>query len=208
MENKVLLQWFINIGDTVHHENFINYSPYNLLVNCMNPVVKKEVRKVFNITAFLFITIFFILPYLIQISTYFHEKGHQNALGKYNIESSYAVNLLETIPNFFNPQVTKLGVTRFNLNDYKSLNKYQRTEVNVGGIVSDLRFLFLIGIYLSFVNVYTFYKIKFKKDYSLIWILAVNWVLFMWLLALIQITVSNITYSSGDIYQLVRFLRV
>jgi len=174
----------------------------------MDEELKKEMWKVFNIGAFLFITIFFILPYLIQVSTYFHEKGHQGALAKYNIESSYSVNLLETIPNFFNPQVTKLGVTRFDLDNYLALNKYQRTEVNVAGIVSDLRFLFLIGIYLAFVNVYTFYKVRFKKEYNLIWILAINWVLFMWLLALIQITVSNITYSSGDIYQLVRFLRI
>ena len=90
----------------------------------------------------------------------------------------------------------------------QDLDKFQRTQVNIAGIVSDLRFLFLIGIYLSFVNMYTFYKIRLKGDYDLTWILAVNWILFMWLLALIQITVSNITFSSGDIYQLARFLHV
>jgi len=174
----------------------------------MDEVTKEEIWKVFNIAAFLFITIFFILPYLVQISTYFHERGHVKALEKYDITAVYNINLLETIPNFFNPKVDKLGVTRFNLADYKALDKYERTEINVAGIVSDLRFLFLIGIYLTFVNVYVYYKVKFKQDYNLTWVLAVNWVLFMWLLALIQITVANITYLSGDIYQLVRFLRV
>ena len=164
--------------------------------------------KIFMIAAFLFITIFFILPYLIQVSTFFHERGHQNALTKYGIENTYSLNLLETIPNFFNPRVTKLGVTRFDLDAYKRLNKFQRTEVNIAGIVSDLRFLFLIGVYLSLVNVYLFYKIKIKREYNLKWILAVDWILFMWLLALVQITVSNITFSSGDVYQLVRFMRV
>jgi len=160
------------------------------------------------IASFLFITIFFILPYLVQISTFFHEKGHQNVLDRYGIKNTYQMNLLETIPNFFNPQVQKLGVTRFDLGAYKKLDKYERTRVNIAGIVSDLRFLFLIGIYLTLVNIYVFYRIYFKKQYSLKWILAIDWVLFMWLLALIQITVSNITYSSGDIFQLVRFLRV
>ena len=112
----------------------------------MDAEIKKEVWKVFSVASFLFITIFFILPYLIQVSTYFHEKGHQRALAKYGVDSSYSLNLLETIPNFFNPQVTKLGVTRFSLSEYKQLNKYQRTDVNVAGIVSDLRFLFLISI--------------------------------------------------------------
>jgi len=172
----------------------------------MDIAIKKEIWKIFKIAAFLFISIFFILPYLVQISTYFHEKGHQNALTKYGIENSYAINLLETIPNFFNPKVTKLGVTRFNLSDYKRLGAYQKTEVNIGGIVSDLRFLFLIGVYLAFVNVYTFYKVRVRENYNLTKILAVNWILFMWLLALVQITISNITYSSGDVYQLVRFL--
>jgi len=174
----------------------------------MEEEIKKEIWRIFNVASFLFITIFFILPYLIQVSTFFHERGHQGVLDKYNIENTYHLNLLETIPNFFNPNVQKLGVTRFDLEKYKQLDKYKRTEVNIAGIVSDLRFLFLIGVYLALVNVYLFYKVKFKKEYNLMWILALDWILFMWLLALVQITVSNITYSSGDIYQLVRFLRV
>jgi hypothetical protein len=167
-----------------------------------------EVWKVFCVASFLFITIFFILPYLVQISTYFHERGHQKMLDAYGIENSYQLNLLETIPNFFNPKVQKLGVTRFDLERYKKLDKNARTEINIAGIVSDLRFLFLIGIYLSFANIYVFYKIRFRKNYNLTWVLAMNWILFMWLVALIQITVSNITFSSGDVFSLVKFLRV
>jgi len=170
--------------------------------------LKKEFWKIFNTAAFLFITIFFVLPYLVQVSTYFHEKGHVRVLEKYGIESSYSFNLLETIPNFFNPDVGKLGVTRFDLSEYKKLDKYQRTEVNIVGIVSDLRFLFLIGAFLAVLNIYVFYKVVFKKEYNLTWILGMNWVLFMWMLALIQITVANITYQSGDVYMLVKFLRI
>lgn len=172
----------------------------------MDSKIKGEIWKVFMVASFLFITIFFILPYLIQLSTYFHEKGHQKYLDKYGIENTYSFNLLETIPNFFNPRVQKLGVTRFDLEKYKTLDPYQKTEINIAGIVSDLRFLFLIAIYLSFVNVYLFYKIRVKKEINFVWVLGINWVLFMWLLALIQITVSNITFTSGDIYQLVRFV--
>jgi hypothetical protein len=171
-------------------------------------IMNENLWKIFSIAAFLFISIFFILPYLVQVSTYFHERGHQKALDKYGIENDYRLNLLETIPNFFNPNVKKLGVTRFNLEDYKKLDKHQRTEVNIAGIVSDLRFLFLIGIYLALVNVYLFYKVRFKREYNLNWVLAVNWILFMWLLALVQITVLNITSMGGDIYQLVNFLRI
>lgn len=172
----------------------------------MEEEVKKEIWKIFSVASFLFITIFFILPYLVQISTFFHERAHQNALDKYNVENSYRINLLETIHNFYNPNVQKLGVTRFDLEAYNKLDKYKKTDINIAGIVSDLRFLFLIGIYLSFVNIYLFYKIRFKKEYNIKWVLAVDWILFMWLLALIQITVANITYSSGDVYQLVRFI--
>lgn len=172
----------------------------------MEEEVKKEIWKIFSVASFLFITIFFILPYLVQISTFFHERAHQKVLDKYNIENSYRVNLLETIHNFYNPNVQKLGVTRFDLDAYNKLDKYKKTDINIAGIVSDLRFLFLIGIYLSFVNIYLFYKIRFKKEYNVKWVLAIDWVLFMWLLALIQITVANITYSSGDVYQLVRFI--
>lgn len=174
----------------------------------MEEVIRKEIWKVFSVASFLFITIFFVLPYLIQISTYAHEKSHQKILDRYGIENEYRVNLLETIPNFYNPNLNKLGVTRFDFTAYEKLDKFQRMEVNIAGIVSDLRFLFLIGIYLSLANVFAFYKMRFRKEYDLKWVLGVNWILFMWLLALIQISVANITYSGGDVYQLIQFLRV
>lgn len=172
----------------------------------MNKKYKKELMKIFYIASLLFITIFFILPYLVQISTYFHEKSHQKVLDKYDVENSYRINLLSTIHNFYNPNVKKLGVTKFDLEAYNKLDRYKKAEINIAGIISDLKFLFLISIYLTFVNVYMFYKIKLKKNYDLIWTLAVNWILFMWLIALIQITISNLTFSSGDFMSLVRVL--
>lgn len=172
----------------------------------MNIELKKGLWRIFHVASFLFITIFFILPYMVQTSTYFHEKGHRDALASFGIASSYEIDLLSTIPNFFNPKVTKLGVTRFSLDDYIKLGPYEKAKINLAGIISDLRFLFLIGIYLALVNVYTFYKIKIKNDYNLTWVLVVNWILFMWLLALIQITVSNVSYGSGDFFQLVKYI--
>ena len=169
----------------------------------MNKKFKKEVFKVFYVASFLFITVFFLLPYLVQVSTYFHEKSHQKVLDKYNVDNSYDINLLDTIHNFYNPNVKKLGVTKFDIDKYNRLNDIQKARINIAGIVSDLRFIFLISIFLVFVNIYMYYKIKMKKDYELTWILAVNWILFMWMLALVQITNSNITFSSGDIMQLV-----
>jgi len=174
----------------------------------MGEIFKKEAWKIAKVALFLIITIFLVLPYLIQISTFFHERGHQRVLSKYGIRNSYHLDLLKTIPNFFNPREGKLGVTKFDLASYNELGKYQRTEINIAGIVSDLRFLFLIGFYLALVNIYLYYQVRFKKQYNLNWLLAVNWILFMWLLALVQITVANITYASGDVYQLVKFLRV
>lgn len=174
----------------------------------MKEETKKEVWKVCKVVFFLFISIVFILPYLVQVSTYLHEKAHMRNLNKYDVKNGYEANLLSTIPSFFNPKNEALGVTRFNFAEYLKLDKYQRTDVHVAGIVSDLRLLFLVGIYLAAVNIYIFYKIKIKKEHNFIWVLAINWVLFMWLLALIQITIANITYSSGDVYQLVRFLKI
>lgn len=172
----------------------------------MEEELKKEFWKVFQVAAFLFLTIFFVLPYLVQISTYFHEKAHVKVLTKYSIRSEYNVNLLETIPIFFNPKVNKLGITRFDVDQYKRLSKTQKAEIHIAGIISDLRFLFLIGIYLSVANVYVYYKVRFKKEYDLRFVLAVNWILFMWLLALVQITASNITFAHGDILQLLELL--
>jgi len=174
----------------------------------MKASFKKEAVRIFHVAAFLFVTIFFVLPYLVQTSTYFHEKGHQKALDRYGVENSYNVNLLETIHNFYNPNVKKLGVTKFDIDEYYKLGKFQRAKINIAGIISDLRFLFLISVFLASVNVYMFYKIRFRKEYDLVWVLAVNWILFMWLLALVQITISNLSFSSGDFYQLVGGLRV
>jgi len=169
---------------------------------------KRNFWKVFYVASFLFITIFFILPYEVQVSTYFHEKAHQKVLDKYGVENSYKINLLETIHNFYSPNVKKLGVTKFDISDYNKLDKYERAEIHIAGIVSDLRILFLVAVYMTFVNIYIFYKIKVRKEYNLIWVLAINWILFMWLLSLIQITVANITNFSGDVYQLIERLRL
>lgn len=170
----------------------------------MDEVFKKELIKVFYVGSFLFITIFFILPYLVQVSTYFHEQSHVKVLSLYGVENDYRVNFIETIPNFYNPNLDKLGVTRYNVAQYNLLSPEQKMKVNVSGIISDLRFLFLIGVYLAIVNLYIFYKVNFKKEYDLLWVIGINWILFMWLLALIQITVANVTYPVGDIQQLVR----
>jgi hypothetical protein len=163
-----------------------------------------DFMKVFYVASFLFITIFFILPYLVQVSTFFHEKGHQSALDKYGVENDYRFNLLETIPAFFNPKVAKLGVTTFDIEGYDKLGQYQKAQINLAGIISDLRFLFLIGAYFAAFNVFTYYMIRKNREDNLVWFLGLNWVLFMWLLALIQITVANITHSQGDVYHLIR----
>ncbi|MAH06846.1 hypothetical protein CMI38_01185, partial [Candidatus Pacearchaeota archaeon] len=95
-----------------------------------------DFMKVFYVASFLFITIFFILPYLVQVSTFFHEKGHQSALDKYGVENDYRFNLLETIPAFFNPKVAKLGVTTFDIEGYDKLGQYQKAQINLAGIIS------------------------------------------------------------------------
>jgi hypothetical protein len=172
----------------------------------MQKEVKKEVWRVGKVAIFLLVSIVVVLPYLVQVSTYFHEEAHVKVLDKYKIRNYHGVDLLRTIPNFFNPEVKRLGVTKFDYGQYRKLDRYKKAELHIAGVVSDLKFLFLIGIYLSFVNMYLFYKIRFKKEINFIWLLAINWILFMWLLALIQITVANVTYSSGDFYQLVKIL--
>ncbi len=170
----------------------------------MDKEIKKQVLRVFYSASFLFISIVFVLPYLVQITTYFHEKAHIDALNKYEIRNYYQVNLLETIPNFFNPKVGRLGVTKFDFDKYQKLSIYEKAEINLAGIISDLKFLFLVGVYLSFMNLYIFYRIRIKRNINFSWVLAINWILFMWLISLIQITIANISYSSGDVYQLVK----
>ncbi|MFA5856557.1 MAG: hypothetical protein WC867_04315 [Candidatus Pacearchaeota archaeon] len=173
----------------------------------MNQIFKKiESRKIFNVASFLFITIFFVLPYLVLITTYFHERGHVITLEKYGVRAYYSVDWILTIPNFYDPNVEKLGVTRFSIEDYNLLSSTQKADIHTAGIISDLRFLFLIGIYLTFINIFLFYKIRVREDVNLTLILAINWILFMWLIALILITLANVSSPIGDVHQLVNIV--
>lgn len=174
----------------------------------MRNEVKKDVLTVVYSVIFLFVSIVVVLPYMVQFSTYMHERAHYKTLLSYGLYAEIHLDVLNTIPNFFNPENEKLGVTRFSLAEYKQLDKFQRTKVNIAGIVSDLIILSFIGLYLALTNVYFFYKVKFSKNFDLVWILAVNWMLIMWLIALMQITIANITHEAGDIYMLVKYLTV
>jgi hypothetical protein len=172
----------------------------------MREEVKKDVLTVVYSALFLAISIGFILPYMVQFSTYMHERAHYTVLKSYGVDATISLDLLGTIPNFFNPKTEQLGVTRFSLEQYRQLDKFQRTKVNTAGIVSDLVVLSFAALYLALTNVYFFYKVKFTKDYDFVWILAVNWLLIMWVIALMQITIANITHEAGDVYMLVRYL--
>ncbi len=174
----------------------------------MREEVKKDILTVAYTILFLLISIIVILPYMVQFSTYMHERSHYKALTSYGLYAEIHLDVLHTIPQFFNPKTEKLGVTRFSLEQYKQLDKWQRTQVNIAGIVSDLVMLSFMGIYLALTNVYFFYKVKFSKNFDLVWILAVNWLLIMWLIALMQITIANITHEAGDIHMLVRYLSI
>jgi hypothetical protein len=172
----------------------------------LNEEVAKDVLTVFYTVLFLFVSIFIILPYMVYLSTYMHERAHYESLVSYGMDPVIEINVLTVIPNFFSTSNEKLGVTKFNLEDYKRLDKYQRTDVNVAGIASDMWVMFFIGLYLGLTNVYFFYKVRFTQNVNLVWILAVNWLLLMWLIALAQITIANITQQAGDIYMLVRYI--
>ncbi len=174
----------------------------------MREEVKKDVLTVVYTVIFLLVSIVVILPYMVQFSTYMHERAHYQTLLSYGLYAEIHLDVLGTIPTFFNPKTEKLGVTRFSLDQYKQLDKWQRTQVNIAGIVSDLIILSFMGLYLALTNVYFFYKVKFSKNFDLVWILAVNWLLIMWLIALMQITIANVTHQAGDIHMLVRYLMI
>ncbi len=170
--------------------------------------VRKDVLTVLYTVIFLFVSIFVILPYMVSSSTYLHERAHYKVLTSYGLYAEIDLDLVRVVPNFFSTKSEKLGVTRFSLEQYKLLDKYQRTKVNIAGIVSDLWVLFFLALYLALTNVYFFYKVRFTKNFDLVWILAVNWLLIMWLIALMQITIANITHQAGDIYMLIKYLAV
>lgn len=174
----------------------------------MRNEVRKDVLTVIYTIIFLFVSIVVVLPYMVQFSTYMHERAHYRALTSYGLYAEIDINFLTTIPDFFNPRTEKLGVTRFSLEQYKTLDKFQRASVNTAGIVSDMVVLSFLGLYLALTNIYFFYKVKFAKDYDFVWILAVNWILIMWLIALMQITIANVTHEAGDISMLVLYLTV
>jgi len=174
----------------------------------MRNEVRKDVLTVIYTIIFLFVSIVIVLPYMVQFSTYMHERAHYKALISYGLYAEIDIGFLTTIPDFFNPSTEKLGVTRFSLEQYKTLDKYQRAAVNTAGIVSDMVVLSFLGLYLALTNIYFFYKVKFAKDYDFVWILAVNWILIMWLIALMQITIANVTHEAGDISMLVKYLTV
>ncbi|OGJ16865.1 hypothetical protein A3K73_08950 [Candidatus Pacearchaeota archaeon RBG_13_36_9] len=174
----------------------------------MREEVKKDVLTVVYSALFLLFSIVVVLPYMVQFSTYMHERAHYTILKSYGVDAAISIDLLGTIPDFFNPKTEKLGVTRFSLDQYRQLDKVQRTKVNTAGIVSDLVVLSFAALYLALTNVYFFYKVRFTRDYDFVWILAVNWLLIMWVIALMQITIANITHEAGDVYMLVKYLAV
>jgi len=174
----------------------------------MNEKVKKDILTVVYSALFLAVSIFIVLPYMIQFSTYMHERAQYIILKSYGIDATVSLDLISTIPDFFNPKTEKLGKAHFNLEQYLQLDKFQRTKVNTAGIVSDMVILSFAGLYLALTNVYFFYKVKFAKSYDFVWILAVNWLLVMWVIALLQIAIANITHEGGDIYMLVNYLKV
>jgi len=173
--------------------------------------MKKEVKEreviILKVALFLFISIAIVLPYLVQFSVYFHERGHLVTFGKYHVNASYEADYTFTIYNFYFGDVGELGRVDYNPEQYARLGKYQKAEINIMGIVSDIEFLILIVIFICLANIFAFYMIKNNKKINLNWILAINWILFIWFLALIKIIVLNLTDFSGDFFQLIQYLK-
>lgn len=166
-------------------------------------------RKILYAVIFFSLTIIFILPYLIQISIYFHEKAHHDTLSNLGIKSSLEVDWTRTILNFYSKigKAESLGVTKFNFNDIKALNPIQIKEFYTAGIISDLKFLLLLSIYLIFINLFVLFKKPGeRKNNYITLILMIDWIIFMWILVLVSLTLSNISYSNGDLSALTRLL--
>ena len=123
----------------------------------MQEDTKKEAWKAAKVILFLAVSIFIILPYLVQVSTFFHEKAHMRNLDKYGVKNGYEANLFSTIPSFFNPKTEALGVTRFNFAEYVKLDKYQRTEVNMAGGGSEFWVVIFLGGFFACVDGFFFF---------------------------------------------------
>ena len=119
----------------------------------MQEDTKKEAWKAAKVILFLAVSIFIILPYLVQVSTFFHEKAHMRNLDKYGVKNGYEANLFSTIPSFFNPKTEALGVTRFNFAEYLKLDrsKYGRSGFRFKA-VNFSRSLFGLRECLSFLQ--------------------------------------------------------
>ena len=172
---------------------------------------RKRIKRVIYVAAFLFLSIFYILPYLTYTSIYFHEKAHKDVLESYGIKAEHKPDWIWVIPNFysrvFGIEKSELAITTFNLNEVKKLNPVQIKEIYTAGIISDLRFMLLLSVYLIFINLFLlFKKPKAQFDKYVLLILVIDWIIFMWILVLVSSTISNLSYTEGDIGKLVSLL--
>jgi hypothetical protein len=173
----------------------------------MKKEVKERIFRVLFVALFLTVSIVVVLPYLVQISVYFHERAHLDALTNYHVDASCKASYVSTIYNFYFGDTGELGSVSFDQDQYNKLGKYQKTEIHLAGMVSDVQFLIFIVIFICLTNLFAFYRIKNNKKINLGWILAINWFLFIWFLALVKMIILNLTDFSGDFFQLIQNLR-
>jgi len=173
----------------------------------MKKEAKKNLIKILKVAAFLALSIIIVLPYLIQFSVYFHEKAHLDVFERYSVNAVYKADFKTTIYNFYFGDVGNLGHVDYDETQYNRLGKYQKAEINLAGLISDIEFLIIIVILICLVNISAFWRIANNKKVNLSLILALNWLLFIWFLALIKIIILNLVDFSGDLFQLIKYLK-
>lgn len=160
----------------------------------------------------LFLSVFLILPYLSLISTWSHEQAHITVLSKYSIEAFYKPDFLGQIPNFYRPLLMgniPYGTTFVSTEKYSELNNSAKTEVNMAGTGSDLKFLYGIIYLLFFINLIPLLmellkeKINVKNKVPLLTV--IYWIAFLmiaWAFTIINNIQSNLFLPNADLSNL------
>ncbi len=173
-------------------------------------IIKKRIKELV-IALTLFIVTF---PFIFYIETYFHETAHLKKFREYNISAEYVpeINPIKIILNFYSGgfSIKPFAKTTFNVTQMLQLNKWQKKEICMAGIYSDLFIAFIVLIIILAYSFSMLVKIFNKDEKSLefirkhsVFFIYINLVMFSMLSMTIYSIILNLSDPISDMVMLI-----
>lgn len=167
----------------------------------------KEIGIWIGLVIALIIIIAIIMLPISGLSTHLHEKAHLNACERNNLCCEYNFSLKQFLTGSFNEGPS--GKTYFcNSSDFSLLNKSQQTNILMAGILSDIKFMFVmnfltIATIVSSIFSYSFFK---NKKLALIFLIISIILILINTISLFEL-VNNLSKPKSDFIMLISVLK-